>query len=739
MKNRPLCVVCSCFIFLTVLLTILPVAAPWKTQLPPGCEADVRAAKSGRIYGQIYRMQIQKDSCILYLKNSILVVHSNQYILNNSKITYDDVPDTVIGDSVMVSGKVSFAEAAGNQGQFDALRYDTIRHISLRMKAKTLTVTQKGLSPVPELARHLRLCISREIDREMDASEAGVLKTMLLGDKQDLEEDIRTLYQKNGISHILAISGLHISVLGTGLYKMMRKKLGITPAAILSGGFLFFYLILTDFPVSAQRAVCMFWLRLGADVSGRTYDEPTAIAVAALMILCQNPMYITDSGFLLSFGAAVSVYLCKTAGIRGKGFGIWLWLCMLPLTLLFYYEISFSGLVLNLFMLAPLGLVLFLGLAGGVLGNIVPVLGTVCLTPVSILLKLYAWLCRIAVQIPGSSLITGRPSWWQIAVYTAGITALLQYKKRKMQEKNGKETGRKRNGQAVRQQMFGACCAVTLVACLLWRSPAETSVTMLDVGQGDGLVIRDGYSTFLVDGGSTTVSKVGRYRIVPWLKYMGIQKIERIFLTHPDEDHMNGLEELLDMIDSRELGMTVGGLVVPSWMQAQETETELLKKAQKLHIPITYAVRGQRYTAGSMELQILHPDQKIYTENTNEGSLTFRLKTKGFSMLFTGDLEGEGEESVCREDIASTVLKVAHHGSKNSTGERFLQQARPQLALISCGKGNRYGHPAKETLKRLKKAGCNVYTTMDCGALTVRGRKGKVSVSSYRVQSTVSR
>ena len=733
MAKRPLCVICSCFILLILLTGAVRTADPPDGLLSPQMVSDVQTAGAGRIYGQIYRLQAQENGCVIYLKNTILLVRSNRYILNNSKITYEKLPAAVIGDSVMVTGKLSFAEPASNPGQFDAQAYDMARHISIRMRAKTLAVTKHGFSPVPEMARRLRQCIGSEIDHVLEKKEAGVLKTMLLGDKQELDAQIRQLYQKNGISHILAISGLHISVLGAGLYRLLRKKLTIKPAAGLSGGFLFFYLILTDFPVSAQRAVCMFWLRLGADVTGRTYDEPTAIAVAAMLILCQNPRYITDSSFLLSFGAACAVCILKKAKVSNRWFGVWLWLYMLPLTMLFYYEVSFNSLVLNLLVLPPLSLLLFLGLSGGVLGCMIPFLGKILLWPAGLLLKCYELLCALCASVPFSSVILGAPQVWQIIVYLAGLTGVLIYRKRQ-KEKTVKEKNKekeKRNPGRWKENVTTGMVCVLLAGMLVYRFPSPVSVTMLDVGQGDGLVIHQGYRAMLVDGGSTTVSEVGRYRIAPYLKYKGIRKIERIFLTHADADHMNGLEELLEMIQSRELGMSVGGIVVPAWMQKKTDSVRLLVLAAEMHIPVTYAKAGQGYQSGKIGFTILHPSVAVDMEG-NAGSLTFRMETDGFSMLFTGDLEGEGEKEVCGKNITCDILKVAHHGSKNSTSEEFLQRAKAKTALISVGKKNTYGHPAEETLKRLKKAGSICFTTEDCGALNVTAKQGKIAVRGYQ-------
>ena len=744
MAKRPLCVICSCFILLLLVLGQTQAAALLEERLPEKTVQALQTATSGRIYGQIYRIQPQEEGCTIYLKNTILLVRSNRYFLNNSKISYNQWPDVTIGDSVMASGKPSLAEAAGNPGQFDAAEYDAARHISVRMRARTLTVTKHKVSWIPETARRLRTCIRTEIERVLEPAEAGVLKTMLLGDKQDLETEVRQLYQKNGISHILAISGLHISVLGIGVYKMLRKKLMIRPAAAISGSLLFFYLILTDFPVSAQRAVYMFWLRLGAEVTGRTYDEPTAIAAAALLILGQNPLYGRDSGFLLSFGAACAVCMLKQCGISGHRFGLWLWLYMLPLTLTFYYEVSFSGLFLNLLVLKPLGMLLFLGLAGGILGSVLPVAGTLLLMPAEWLLKVYLLLCRLCARLPFCSVILGRPTLWQICIYSGGLTAWLLYRKKQKRRQGIKGPGQRTEkhkkvpvGTTDRNQWKlyadNTVICLLLATILLFRLPASVSVTMLDVGQGDGLVIRQGYRAILVDGGSTTVSKVGRYRIVPYLKYQGVRKVERIFLTHADADHINGLEEILEMIRDRELGVTVGGIIAPAWLQEKAESVKLFQLASKMDIPVSWATAGQSYLSGDIRFQILHPEKEaVYTTEGNAGSLTFRLETPAFSMLFTGDLEGQGEQEVCQKEIRCDILKVAHHGSRNASSECFLQRVGAKTALLSVGRGNTYGHPAKETLKRLQTVGCQSFTTEDCGALTVVEKQGGFCIEGYR-------
>lgn len=720
MQKRPLCVLCCCFILLTVLLTVSGLPVPWQEQIPSELSQTVKDGTAGRLYGQLYRIQKNSAGCTLYVKNSILVVRSDRYFLNNSKISYDELPDVQIGNSVCVTGKLSFPAEASNQGQFDAAAYYRVRHISVLMKGSSLTVTKKSVSWLPHLAQKLRERMGAAMDRSLPQEESGILKTMLLGDKDGLEGDVRQLYQRSGISHILAISGIHISLLGMGLYRALRKGLSVSRASFLSGGFLFFYLILTGFPVSAQRAVFMFWLRRGAECAGRTYDEPTALSLAALVILCENPLYVYDSGFQLSFGAALFLWLLKCLRVDKTVFSLDFWLCMLPFTAYYYYEISFIGIILNLLVLPPLGTVLFLGLAGGFMGIFLPRLGTALLLPAGWILKLYTWLCRLALRIPFASLVVGRPPLWQMALYGAVLMVLLMWQSRKAKEK-----------KAGRYLIVCGGAGVLLVLLLVLRVPEPVSVTMLDVGQGDCLVIQKGSSAVLVDGGSTTVKNVGRYRIVPYLRYRGIRKISSILLSHPDEDHMNGLCELLDMEKTGEFSSQIGQLTVPSWMRDNTDWIALKELTGQQKIPIVYAEKGDVFCFGGAAVRILYPGGEYTGENSNAGSLTFMFELDDFSMLFTGDLEGEGEKAVCKEDIRCDVLKVAHHGSANSTSREFLEKAKPSVALISCGEGNRYGHPHKETLERLQTAGCEILCTMDSGQIMIEAGDKGIWIKEY--------
>lgn len=343
------------------------------------------------------------------------------------------------------------------------------------------------------------------------------------------------------------------------------------------------------------------------------------------------------------------------------------------------------------------------------------VLGTALLLPVEILLKMYTLLARLAMQVPFGSLLVGRPPVWQLILYGAGLFGLLLFQRKNIRGK----------------PLLCGLSGSFLVLFLIFRLPSPLSVSMLDVGQGDCLVIQKGSSAVLVDGGSTSVKNVGQYRIVPYLRYKGIRTIRSIILTHPDGDHMNGLCELLEMRKTGELSSQIEQITVPEWMRESAEWEKMQTMAGQQEIPVVYTRKGDTFRFGSSIIRVLHPDMENYGKNTNAGSLTFLLQTNTFTMLFTGDLEGEGEQAVCRENIRCDVLKVAHHGSANSSSREFLEKTDSSIALISCGEGNRYGHPHKETLERLQAAGCEILCTMDSGQITIKAKQKGIWIEKF--------
>jgi len=274
---------------------------------------------------------------------------------------------------------------------------------------------------------------------------------------------------------------------------------------------------------------------------------------------------------------------------------------------------------------------------------------------------------------------------------------------------------------------------IILLIFLIYNPREGLYITFLDVGQGDGIFLESpSGSTYLIDGGSTSSSKVGQYIIQPYLKSQGISNIDYMIATHMDEDHINGLLELIENIPeegSKSLVsyITVQNLILPELREPDNTYLEFVARAEGKGISIIYMSAGMSLQDGDVIITCLHPAYEVHSPDKNESSLVLYLDYENFQVLFTGDVEGDGEEELLDvirdkyiDELSSIeVLKVAHHGSKNSTPKELLAILKPKISIISCGLNNSYGHPHEELLERLEAVESQTYKTAECGAVTI--------------------
>ena len=777
----------------------------------------------------------------------------------------EGVPEPEIGSLVILKGTLKNFQQPTNPGQFNAPFYYQILRISFRLNQAEIQVKSDRFYKIAEGLYQLRRKAGSKVDALLLEQEASVMKTMLLGEKGILDEEIKGLYQRNGIAHILAISGLHISMIGMGLYQLLRRAgLKIKLSAILASMIIVLYGMMTGFAVSAIRAIAMFLLQMLAQILGRTYDRITALAVAAVLVLVEQPLYLFHSGFQFSFLCVlgISLVLPVLGNVRkGKKLfeGVALMAVTLPVYLGVFYQIPVYSMFLNFIVLPMMSILMGAG--------IVMILAAFLCTPLAIpaawlitgILMVYERLGLFTEKLPHHYWTPGCPAKWQLAVYVAVliIIAALGRTKRKavlyqrdcihkdcihrrggcakeilqedppchevlQYEKSQYE--RSQHGMAqynipryeVSQYEIpqyemqnkrirriachggkwistygipvGICWGFLLlgVVILTWRFRPELQVTFLDVGQGDCIFLQtENGDSYLTDGGSSSVSKVGKYRMIPFLKYQGASQIKAVFVSHADSDHYNGIAELLEQAELE--GIRVENLVLTDIADECRSEgyEELVELAGQNGITVQLLHEGQQLQDGELLFQCLHPSKGYRAEDLNETSMVLLVTYREFSMLLTGDVQGAGEEHLTQElqdwkepgvtqmqdiirisgeeesmeeqsiederieeqieekrpqnkmganhtETELTILKVAHHGSKNSTSEEFLKAANPKLAIISCGEGNRYGHPHEETLERLEKVDIPWFCTKDYGAITVTvDDKSRVQVRGY--------
>lgn len=688
-----------------------------------------------------------------------------------------------IGSRVRISGSFSLYTEATNIGQFDARNYYAARKIYGQVKKAAIVYTEppniigRGKECLWQLRRHLA-----ESFLEVYGEENGaLLAAMLLGERTFLSEETQSLYKAAGALHVIAVSGLHISLLGLGLYRLLRRIFASqAPAAVISVLCMAAYVFLVGNPPSAVRAFIMFAMGLLAGYWKRTLDTPTALSLSAAIILMGNPFYIGQSSFLLSFLAILAISVFQPAlkeclalinpyhfplsrlldsrrawGLRhldpqkvpgvchellkkvGNGLlsSFSVWIVTLPVQLFFFSEVSLFGIFFNLLIIPLMGVILLLGIAGLFLKEISHLFAFLAGNVFTDLEITVISICRYAEGIffaiikAGGSLADrlsftmwtpGKPAYGKMLI---AFGLLLLFCLLGNLSENGRTFPKK-----FWKYRLGILLGVIL---LLAKYPAHNlQITFLDVGQGDGICMElpDG-RVYLMDGGSSDVSKVGNYRLVPFLKAKGIRKIDAVFLSHGDTDHINGIAELLE-----EKQISIDCVCLPAGAE-QEEFAEIKDLARARNISVRTIQAGDFWENNGTKFWCLNPAD--VTESGNAASVVLYMEYQNFSMLLTGDLEGEGEKSVAallRSNAITgiSVLKVAHHGSKNSTKEEFLRQCSPAVAVISCGERNTYGHPHKETLERLNDMGTAVYRTDCSGAVQITVTGSRMKVTKYR-------
>lgn len=719
MRGRPLCVALIVWI-----LIIFFFRGYWQKK-PIERDGDTMT-----MICQVEQISGTEDSIFLICKN---VYEQKKQICKRIKLYEKDserekilFSNIRIGQIIQVSGSIYSFQEPGNPGQFNEFQYNQEQEIDYKAFVNNVKVVNEKYHPVQHALQQFRVKIAEKIRQCCSEKDGGILIAMLLGEKNAMDEEVKQLYQENGIAHVLAISGLHISLIGTTLFFLLRKFiLPMQGAAVITIIMLVGYGILIGFTVSATRAIIMMLCRLGARLLGRHYDPLCALGLSAWIQLLLFPLTLFQTGFLLSYGTALGIQLfVKEFEDSGKGIKLFsavfaslgVQLITLPILLYFYYEIPFYGLVANLLVLPLLGGVLGAGIVGLSLSFLSLSAGQFFMGTVHFILLFYEWLCRGMEYLPYNQIVKGQPEAWQIFVYYCliGIWLILRGKK----------------GEGNHKFYIILLLAVCVVCFPMKKNMSGLEITNLDVGQGDCTCIRTKGVTCLIDGGSSDVKEVGKYRISKYLKFYGISHIDAVFLTHSDGDHINGLLEMIQ--ERKHMGFTIGTVFLPQVKQKDDNYVKLERELSASDIRIDYLERGQKLTIDDLNFQCLHPWEEYQWKSENDYSLVLKINYKNFSGLFTGDLEFEGEQAIL--DLLEPVdyLKVSHHGSKGASSEKFLKIVNPKIVVYSAGRNNRYGHPSQETRERIKRIGASEFCTIENGAVRVHIEGEKMWVEGFK-------
>ena len=697
----------------------------------------------------------------------------------------DDIPgDVKLGEELTVRGKVSLFSQAMNPGSFDTVSYYSSKGIDARLWDAVIISREGGEYFIREHMRRFRENLEKRLYNICPEKEASILCDLLLGDKEGIDEETNELYKNNGIAHVLSISGLHISILGMGLFKLLRKMhMKPVPAAMCAMCILILYGIMTGMSISAVRAIGTFAIRMIAYPVKRTADPITSLMLLGAVTLIIHPGYALQAGFLLSYGAALGIHLflpsfCKLLNIEVEeeifwepeglrkhlkkflkksiratksalisSFGIILF--TLPIQLYFFYRVSIYSVFLNLLILPCMSLLVFSAMV-----SLIPGLGIVASIS-CFLLQIFEWLCKLSERLPYHTWNPGRPGKAAIILYYMLIVLItvapkvsnVSLRRRMRKHASGPALILIKFLNAKYVSIFITPIATALICILMLciinlPLPAHNTSTQLYVGQGNcNVTITDAGEVYIFDGGSTSEKNVGEYTILPYLRYSGLPVIDGIFLSHSDEDHISGCLELIENCDR--WGLEINGVYITPQMREDSTENTatLMKACDETGIPVTDIKAGDSWQSGNTTFSCLHPTPDFIPEDPNSGSMVILAEfgqssaETGFTLLIPGDVQGTGEDALTEiidaalDDRHLDIYITAHHGSSGTTTMEFIEATHPRLAINSAGLNNRYGHPNVETLERLSASGCTYLTLYETGAVTLdfSGREIKVS------------
>ncbi len=650
-------------------------------------------------------------------------------------------PRIDVGDDVQLRGWFHEGRPAGNPGERserDALRRRGLSGAINVGAGGAVVVRRGGWSPGRAIAAVRRRAVDA-ILKALPPPHSGLLLSLLLGIDAFIGPDLYRQFVRAGLVHLMVVSGSQVAIVAGAVAAATRlARLPATLAAAMTAAGITVFAAMVGWAPSIGRAVIMGAVGLAGAVLGRERDRGATLAAAALVLLALNPSVLFDIGFQLSFAATWGLLYAAPALQRGlKGWfsrlapalGVTLGahLAVTPLLAVHFQSIPIAGLVANLIALPIIALLVPAGFAVLPVVLVVPAAGSWLLSLFRPALTFLLWISGRFGSLGWATLITPpvppavAAAWY---VMLAGLIAVVSG-----------------SWRPPRWQRIVAAAAGVVVLTGWYATEARPRpvlvMTALDVGQGDAILLQSPAGrAVLIDGGGEIGADrggwdIGQMRVVPALRRAGVRRLDVVLLTHPHEDHVGGLPAVME-------NFPVGLVLDPGVPHPSPSYTRLLRMIEAGRIPYRQAREGQTIDLGAgARLMILYPPDpppEVEGNPVHARSVMARLTYGRTAVLLAGDIEGPVEQFLIDRGtaLASQVLKVGHHGSKTSTTPTFLAQVRPQIAVISVGAGNSFGHPHPVTLATLAAAGVAVYRTDRHGAVRLISDGTTVRVETTR-------
>lgn len=632
-----------------------------------------------------------------------------------------------VGDSVTVRGEPTVLMSPVNWGVHsyeDSLRRRGI-HSAIRCRGGSALAgyTPGSLwSPYNSLGR-FRHALSDRLSNAVPESARAFVFAVWLGDRSHLSRDQYDSFIESGTAHILAVSGVHVSIVFVTVSFVLGRFIRVARYRAI-----FIMIAVAVFAMTAGariatiRAAMMIAVYVMADVFDRERDAPTALSIAGLIFLLWDPTLLFDGGAQLSFLSIASLLLfCD----RIAGFVPWfnervrqaiatpiaVQLLPLPIAAGMFHLIPRYALFANLIVVPLLGIVLWLCLITSVTAFVSPPIALIFGHATAAMAYAIQWIAEKTAALPFSIQPITKPTAIAAVLYWSalGVTVV--------------------RSRLERRHRAVAAAALLLGSFIFWRPfsvPAQLRV--LDVGHGDASVFyaNDG-SVAVIDGGDhSQYVDMGDRVLIPTLSSLGVSEIDYLFVSHSDRDHLGGLKAVVNR-------MPVGHVIMGPADPENTDEQSFLDLCAKREVPVVRAFRGDRFRVGGSVFTVLHPPEEwLGRHSRNDQSLVMRLDWDGPRVLFTGDIEATAERLLSRQDIRAEILKAPHHGSDSSSSTAFIEAVDPRIALISAGNtSSRVSNP-QAVIDRYGQAGVDVWRTNRSGGLRLRPSGNGIRIEGAR-------
>lgn len=702
---------------------------------------NIKESDKISIIGTIVSDPQEKEYKTKYILK-IDTINSSKKYKNTKVILYTKKEKETLkyGDKIELVGNFKLAQERRNPGGFDYRFYLKTKKIYGIVTTKnTKKLKENNANIISMIANKTSNVIKNQSKKLLENKEACLLIGLLIGDTDEIDEETKEDFRNSNLTHMLAVSGLHVSYILLAVNYIItkvktHKKLSKIIVMLL---ILFFILVTGATPSVLRTGIMTIYLTLGS-IFYRRISIFSSLNISLLIIIIMNPYSLFDIGLQLSYAGTIGIvylYPIIKEKIYNKANSILITISanivIIPIMMYNFNTISLTFFISNLLAGPIIGIIIILGFSIIIVSLIFFPIANIFSKILNLLIILFLNTAKACANLPFSKIFIITPTLKFIFLYYCLLVFIII-----------KERTQIRINIKLRNKVIAILIILVIINPIKYFSNIKQSnlkIYFVDVGQGDSTcIVTPKNKVILIDGGGNSKDEnydIGKQTLLPYLLDKKINKIDYCIVSHFDSDHCGGLMYILK-------NLKVKNIIIGKQYEEYENYKEFIKIAKDKKINIRVVEAGEKITIEkNLYIDVLWPinREKMVTQNAiNNNSLVFKLRYINFSMLFTGDIEEIAEKEILdkyKENtkfLKSTILKVAHHGSKTSSTKEFINIVKPKYAVIGVGKDNKFGHPSNITIENLKTLNTKIYRTDEMGEIYINvNSKGNIKIKEF--------